>query len=62
MRMGIIAAVAAVGFGFIALSGASAAPASGTVIKATAAQASVMENVWWHRRHCWWRHHRRWCD
>jgi len=49
MRIHVIATMAAIGFGCIGISGASAAPASGTVIKDTAATSNLTEKVWWHR-------------
>jgi hypothetical protein len=62
MRIAIIAAIAAIGLGCIGMSGASAAPVSGTVIKDSAAASSLTQNVWWRHRHCWWRHGYRHCD
>jgi hypothetical protein len=52
-----IAAVAAVGLGFVGISGASAAPASGSVIKDTTTQGlGLVEKTEWifgGHRHCW---------
>jgi hypothetical protein len=62
MRIAIIAAVAAIGLGFVGMTGASAAPASGTVIKDTVSTSSLTQKVWWRHRHCWWRHGFRHCD
>jgi hypothetical protein len=62
MRIAIIAAIAAIGFGCIGISGASASPASGSVIRDTASTTTLAQKVWWHRRHCWWRHGYRHCD
>jgi hypothetical protein len=61
MRIALITAIAAIGLGFIGMSGVSAAPASGTVISDTASTSSLTQKVWWHHRHCWWRNGFRHC-
>lgn len=67
MRIMIIAAIAAVGFGFVGMSGVSAAPATGSAIRDTAAASSLRQNVRdedrdHHKRHCYVRHGHRHCD
>lgn len=66
MRIAIFAAVTTLGLGCIGVSGASAAPASGTAIKDTAAgsRVTVVEehDRDHHRKHCYWRHGHRHCD
>ena len=66
MRIAIIAAVAAVGLSLVGMSSASAAPASGSAIKDTAAASGLTQNVKddrdHHRRHCHVRHGHRHCD
>jgi hypothetical protein len=61
MRIALITAIAAIGLGFIGMSGVSAAPASGTVISDTA--ASGLTRVDWHHCHHWhWHHGHHVCD
>ena len=65
MRIPVIAAIAAIGFGCIGISGASATPVSGTVIKDSAAKSSLVQDVRWYGRR-WgyrrgWGYHRGWC-
>lgn len=69
MRIAIIIAVAAVGVSFVGMSGASAAPVSGSAIKDAATASRLMQNVRdedhdrdHHRRHCYVRHGHRHCD
>jgi hypothetical protein len=45
MRIAIIAAMAAISFGCIGISGASSAPASGTAIQDRAAASNLMQKV-----------------
>jgi len=56
MRIHVVATIAAIGLGCVGISGATAAPASGTGLKDTAAQSSQIEKVWWH--HGGWGGHR----
>ena len=66
MRIVILAAAAVVGLGFIGVSGASAAPASGTAINDTAAASRLTvvddHDRDHHRKHCYMRHGHRHCD
>ena len=45
MRIAIIAAMAAISFGCIGISGASSAPASGTAIQSSASASNLMQKV-----------------
>lgn len=47
MRIPVIAAIAAIGFSCIGISGASAAPVSGTVINDNAATSNLLQDVRW---------------
>jgi hypothetical protein len=64
MRIAIVTAVAAIGLGFVGMSGASAAPASGTAIKDSAVESGLTQNVVddHHQKHCYMRHGHRHCD
>jgi hypothetical protein len=60
MRVILLAAVAAIGFGLLSPTGAAALPAGGSAIGRSAADVQILQDVHWrwrwrhrHYRRCW---------